>query len=92
MRYTHVVDLTEADKKTTYQNIQSFQNQRKIRESPNRRRRFVDTGDAGPYCVVLRNDERTTGKIVCACVHACMRGCVRMFYCIYYSVLCSMKA
>ncbi|KAI0227420.1 hypothetical protein LSAT2_022100 [Lamellibrachia satsuma] len=53
-------NLTEEEKKSVYQNIQS-QNQRKMGESPNRRRRF-DTGDAGPYCVVLRNDERTTGR------------------------------
>ena len=64
---THVVDLTEVDKKTIYQNIQNkqnFQKQRNRGGSPSRKRRFVDTGDAGPYCIVLRNDERTTGKII----------------------------
>ncbi|KAI0227422.1 hypothetical protein LSAT2_022102 [Lamellibrachia satsuma] len=59
-------NLTVEDKKTIYQIIQDrmgFQNQRKMGESPSRRRRFVDTGDTGPYCSVLRNDERTTGVI-----------------------------
>ncbi|KAI0211983.1 hypothetical protein LSAT2_003135 [Lamellibrachia satsuma] len=31
--------------------------------SPSRRRRFKDTGDMGPYCTVLRNEESTTGVI-----------------------------
>ncbi|KAI0236790.1 hypothetical protein LSAT2_012668 [Lamellibrachia satsuma] len=59
-------NLTKEEKETFYQNIQhrmGFENQHKMGGSPNRRRRFVDTGDAGPYCVVLRNDERTTGVI-----------------------------
>ena len=78
VRYTHVVDLPQEDKKTIYQNISSFLNQRKMGGSPNRRRRF-DTGDAGPYCVVLRNDERTTGKIVCACLHAWVGAYVLLY-------------
>ena len=75
----HVVDLTGEHKKTIYQNIQNTQivkNQRKMGGSPNRRRRFVDTGDTGTYCIVLRNDERTTGKMLRACVRAFVRACV----------------
>ena len=77
---THVVDLTCEHKKTIYQNIQNTQsvnNQRKMGGSPNRRRRFVDTGDTGTYCIVLRNDERTTGKMLRACVRACVLACLR---------------
>ena len=73
---TRVVDLTGEDKKTIYKNIQkkqNSQNKRKMGGSPSRRRRFKDTGDMGPYCTVLRNEESTTGKIVCACVRACVR-------------------
>ncbi|KAI0219154.1 hypothetical protein LSAT2_029235 [Lamellibrachia satsuma] len=60
------LNFTEEEKKTIYQNIQNrqrFENQRKMGGSPSRRRRFKDTEDAGPYCVVLWNDERTTGVI-----------------------------
>ena len=87
MGSTNVVDLTEEEMKTIYQNIQnrqSFENQRKMGGSPSRRRRF-DTGDAGPYCVVLWNDERTTGKVVRACVRACVGACVCF---ILYVILC----
>ena len=66
-RSTHVVDLTEDDKKTDIQDRQNIQNQRKMGGSPRRRRQIVDTGDTGPYCIVLRNDERTTGKMIVWC-------------------------
>ncbi|KAI0211987.1 hypothetical protein LSAT2_003139 [Lamellibrachia satsuma] len=56
-------NLTEDDKKTDIQDRQNIQNQRKMGGSPRRRRQIVDTGDTGPYCIVLRNDERTTGVI-----------------------------
>ena len=86
VRSTHVVDLTEEDKEKIYQNIQnmqSFQNQSKMGGSPSRRRQFVDTGDTGPYCIALRNDEKTTGKCVRSGVRACERTCVCFVFVLY---------
>ena len=49
-------------------------NQREKGGLPSRRRRFMDTGDSGPYCMVLQNNEKNTGTIVHALVRACVCG------------------
>ena len=68
---TRVVDLTAKEKKSDSQNMSK---QRKMAGLPSRRRRFMDTGDSGPYCMMLQNNEKNTGRIVRACVRASLRA------------------
>ena len=55
--------MTEADKKAINNELKNQGKKTKTKAETKKKRRFVET-KTGPYCVLLQNDERTTGVCV----------------------------